>query len=179
MKVMSTEPSSPPPRWGGSLQISTPTPEATRRLGVRLGAALEVGDVLALIGPLGSGKTTFAQGLAEGLGVPPDRHVASPTFALVNEHPGRVAFVHADFYRVNDAAELGELGLEEAYDRAAAALEWADRFPHMAPADHLSITFAAEPAGGRLLTVCASGPRSEALLAALREDGEESTKIDG
>jgi tRNA threonylcarbamoyladenosine biosynthesis protein TsaE len=143
------------------------TAEDTRQLGARLGRALAIGDVVALIGPLGSGKTTFAQGIAVGLDVPPDRHVASPTFALVNEHPGRVPFVHADFYRVERPEELRELGLEEAYDRAAAALEWADRFPQVIPADHLQITFVTQPDGTRRLQLLAGGPRGQALAAAL------------
>jgi tRNA threonylcarbamoyladenosine biosynthesis protein TsaE len=143
------------------------TAEDTRQLGARLGRALAIGDVVALIGPLGSGKTTFAQGIAVGLDVPPDRHVASPTFALVNEHPGRVPFVHADFYRVERPEELRELGLEEAYDRAAAALEWADRFPQVIPSDHLQITFVTQPDGTRRLQLLAGGPRGQALAAAL------------
>jgi len=108
-------------------------------LGERLGRLLQAGDVVGLLGPLGAGKTTFAQGIARGLEVPPDRHVASPTFALVNQHPGRVPFVHADLYRINQPAELAELGLAEAYDYAAAAIEWLDRFPAVAPADHLEV----------------------------------------
>jgi tRNA threonylcarbamoyladenosine biosynthesis protein TsaE len=148
-------------------QVVAPTAEATRALGARLGRAMQAGDVVALIGPLGSGKTTFAQGLAQGLGVAPDRHVASPTFALVNEHPGRVPFLHGDLYRINNPAELHELGLEEAYERTAAALEWADRFPDALPADHLAIEFAVEPGGGRLLSLKSQGPRGLMLAAAL------------
>ena len=156
------EPASP------ELTIIAQSPEETRHLGERLGRALAVGDVVALVGPLGSGKTTFAQGLAVGLDIPADRHVASPTFALVNEHPGRIPFVHADFYRVERPDELRELGLEEAYDRAATALEWADRFPQVVPADHLQITFVARPEGGRALELRAGGPRGRALVEALR-----------
>jgi tRNA threonylcarbamoyladenosine biosynthesis protein TsaE len=144
-------------------ELVAATAEDTRRLGVRLGRALQAGDVVALVGPLGSGKTTFAQGLAEGLDVPPDRHVASPTFALVNEHPGRVPFVHADLYRVERAEELRELGLEAGYDQAATALEWADRFVEVVPADHLEVTFITDGSGRRLVAR-ASGPRSRALL---------------
>jgi tRNA threonylcarbamoyladenosine biosynthesis protein TsaE len=136
-------------------------------LGERLGRALRPGDVLALVGPLGAGKTTFVQGLARGTGVPADRHVASPTFALVNEHPGRVALVHADLYRINDRAELLELGLDDAFDRAAVAIEWLDRFPDAAPADRLEVTIAIEADGARAITFAAAGPRAAALLAAL------------
>ena len=141
--------------------------EDMRRLGVRLGQAMGVGDVVALIGPLGAGKTTFAQGMAQGLGVAADRHVASPSFALVNEHPGRTPFVHVDFYRLRTQAELPELGIEEAYDRAATAIEWADRFPDVLPADHLQITLAVQVSGRRRLDLHATGPRGQALAAVL------------
>jgi len=150
------------------IEIVVATAEETRRLGARLGRALAIGDVLALIGPLGSGKTTFAQGLAVGLDVPADRHVASPTFALVNEHPARIPFVHADFYRVERPEELRELGIEEACERAAVALEWADRFPQVVPADHLRIVFAPQADGSRRLRSEGTGPRGRALVAAIR-----------
>jgi tRNA threonylcarbamoyladenosine biosynthesis protein TsaE len=125
--------------------------EDMRSLGKRLGQAMRVGDVVALTGPLGSGKTTFAQGLAEGLGVPADRHVASPSFALVNQHPGRTPFVHVDFYRIRSPAELPELGLEEAFDSSATAIEWAERFPEALPGDHLRIIVTATDEGQRRL----------------------------
>src|SRR5689334_14732503 len=138
----------------------------TQAIAERLGRLLERGDVLALTGPLGAGKTTFVQGLARGIGVPPDRHVASPTFALVNEHPGRVPLVHADLYRIEDARELAELGLTDAFDRAAVAIEWLDRFPDAAPLDRLELTIAIEEDAVRQVTTKATGPRGVALLAA-------------
>jgi tRNA threonylcarbamoyladenosine biosynthesis protein TsaE len=136
-------------------------------LGERLGRALRAGDVVALVGPLGAGKTTFVQGLARGAGVAADRHVASPTFALVNEHPGRVPLVHADLYRINDRAELAELGLDDAFDRGAVAIEWLDRFPDAAPADRLELTIAIDADGARTLAARGAGPRGEALARAL------------
>ena len=112
-----------------ALTLTATTAADLQAIGERLGRALAVGDVLALVGPLGAGKTTFVQGMARGVEVAADRHVASPTFALVNEHPGRVPLVHADLYRINDPRELEELGLSDAFDRAAVAIEWLDRFP--------------------------------------------------
>ncbi len=141
------------------------TAEAMQALGERLGGALRVGDVIALVGTLGAGKTTFVQGLARGAGVSPERHVASPTFALVNEHPGRVRLVHADLYRIERRAELAELGLDDAFDRAAVAIEWLDRFPDAAPADRLEITIVIEPDGARRLTFASTGPRGAELVA--------------
>ena len=145
-----------------------------QRLGALLGRQLRAGDVVGLIGPLGAGKTTFVQGMARGLEVAPDRHVASPTFALVNEHPGRVLFVHADLYRIREAGELVELGLADLYDKAAVAIEWLDRFPDAAPEDRLEIVI--EPAGGanrpRRVTVRATGPRARERARAFEAAAE-------
>jgi tRNA threonylcarbamoyladenosine biosynthesis protein TsaE len=150
-----------------ALVVRAETAEAMQALGERLGRALRAGDVVALVGPLGAGKTTFVQGLARGLGVAPERHVASPTFALVNEHPGRVPLVHADLYRIASRAELPELGLDDAFDRAAVAIEWLDRFPDAAPADRLELTIAIEPDGARRIALAGAGPRGQALARAL------------
>jgi tRNA threonylcarbamoyladenosine biosynthesis protein TsaE len=148
------------------LVLLAPTAAALQEIGERLGRALAIGDVVGLVGPLGAGKTTFVQGVARGAGVR-DRHVASPTFALVNEHPGRVPLVHVDFYRIEQARELDELGLAEAFDRAAVAIEWLDRFPDAAPAERLEIEIAIAEDGTRRLTCRAAGARARALLAAL------------
>jgi tRNA threonylcarbamoyladenosine biosynthesis protein TsaE len=156
-----------------ALSVIAHTAAEMQALGERLGRVLRVGDVVALVGPLGAGKTTFVQGLARGAGVPADRHVASPTFALVNEHPGRVPVVHADLYRINDRIELRELGLDDAFDRAAVAIEWLDRFPDVAPADRLEITIAIADVGvhvgdsARQVRLAGTGPRGQALLRAL------------
>ena len=143
--------------------------EEMQRIAASLGRILEVADVIALTGPLGAGKTTFVQGLAQGLGVPSERQVTSPTFALVNQHPGRIELVHVDFYRIQSPAELPELGLEEAYDRAATAIEWADRFPDWLPPDFLHVAIDVLPEDGRVLRLRSSGPRSAALLSAVAE----------
>jgi tRNA threonylcarbamoyladenosine biosynthesis protein TsaE len=149
------------------LTVRAESADAMQALGERLGRALRAGDVVSLVGPLGAGKTTFVQGLARGVGVPPERHVASPTFALVTEHPGRVPLVHADLYRIAHRSELLELGLDDAFDRAAVAIEWLDRFPDAAPADRLELTIAIEPDGGRRIALAGTGPRGEELARAL------------
>jgi tRNA threonylcarbamoyladenosine biosynthesis protein TsaE len=150
------------------LVLTAATVAETQTIGERLGRALQVGDMVALIGALGAGKTTFVQGIARGAGVLPERHVASPTFALVNEHPGRVPLVHADLYRIEREAELEELGLIEALDRAAVVVEWLDRFPDVAPGDHLEIQLARGEGERRTLSLTPHGPRAAALAAALR-----------
>ena len=148
--------------------LKAATAEEMKALGARLGRAMRVGDVVGLVGGLGAGKTTLTQGIAVGLEVEADRHVASPTFALVNEHPARVPFVHADLYRLRNEAELAELGLDEIFDRACAVIEWIDLFPQAVPADSLQITIVSEPNNGpRTLTLAAGGPESARLLASL------------
>ena len=145
--------------------LTAATADDLQAIAERLGRALAVGDVVGLHGPLGAGKTTFVQGLARGLGVR-DRHVASPTFALVNEHPGRVPLVHADLYRIESRHELEELGLADAPDRAVLAVEWLDHFPEVAPAGRLDVEIAIEGGGARRLTLRATGANAEARLAA-------------
>jgi tRNA threonylcarbamoyladenosine biosynthesis protein TsaE len=149
-----------------ALTLTAATADDLQAIAERLGRVLRAGDVLALIGPLGAGKTTFVQGVARGLDVPPERHVASPTFALVNEHPGRVPLVHADLYRINDPRELDELGLSDAYDRAVVAIEWLDRFPDAAPAERLTIEIAVSE-GGRTIVLRPTGQRASAVVKEL------------
>jgi tRNA threonylcarbamoyladenosine biosynthesis protein TsaE len=156
------------PPAGDVLVLRADSAEATQSFGRLLGSLLRAGDVVGLVGPLGAGKTTLTQGIARGLEVPDDRHVASPTFSLVNEHPGRVPLCHADFYRLRDAKELLELGLDELFERGATVIEWLDLFPSAAPEDHLQIMIAlAEPNEQRLITVSANGPRSSELVRSL------------
>lgn len=123
-------------------RVESSGPEDTRRVGRRLGERLEAGSVLALEGDLGSGKTVFVQGLAEGLGFPGADRIQSPTFALVQEHRGgRVPLCHADLYRLA-APEAGQIGLEEYWEPSGGrapewivAVEWADRAERLLPAE--------------------------------------------
>jgi len=98
-------------------------------IGRDLAGTLSPGDVVLLHGELGSGKTAFVKGLAEGLGIARDE-VSSPTFTLVQEYRGgRLTLVHVDLYRLNDAREVDDLGLDEIAVDGVLAVEWADKLP--------------------------------------------------
>ena len=132
------------------LERHLPTETATADLGRRLGKLLNPGMVVALIGPLGAGKTTLTRAIAEGLGVDP-RQVASPTFALVHEYPGRVPIYHFDVYRLPDLKAFLDLGAEDYFRGDGVCLvEWADRVEAALPKDGLRITLAHDGEGRRL-----------------------------
>ncbi len=114
----------------------------TEALGATLGQLLQPGDVLALVGDLGAGKTCLARGIARGLGI--DEPVTSPTFILVAEYAAAAGFplYHADCYRLDQAtAEAMDIGLDELLlDDGVAIVEWAERIEPLLPPDHLRIT---------------------------------------
>jgi tRNA threonylcarbamoyladenosine biosynthesis protein TsaE len=154
-----------------SWTTQTSNPEQTQSLAERLGELLQPGDVVALIGELGSGKTVFSQGLARGLGVPKTFYITSPTFAIINEYPGRVPFYHLDLYRVSGPDELSELGLEEIlYGQGAVAIEWAERLDKELPAERLEVHLKFLNEMGRNITLSAFGDGSARRLASLIEE---------
>ena len=110
----------------------------TSALGRQLAPTLSAGAWLLLYGDLGSGKTAFVRGLAEGLGANPD-DVSSPTFTLMQEYRGgRLPLLHVDLYRLNDPREIYDLGLEELGQGAVLAIEWSERLP-APPADAVTV----------------------------------------
>ena len=114
-------------------------PSETQALGERLGSRLGRGDVVACIGPLGTGKTCFLQGLARGLGVA--AAVTSPTFVLVNEYRGRLPVYHVDAYRTESLGELVDLGLEEMlHGEGVTIVEWADKLLPLLPPRTITVT---------------------------------------
>jgi tRNA threonylcarbamoyladenosine biosynthesis protein TsaE len=106
--------------------ITSASEEETIRAGETFSSRLKPGDVVAMYGDLGSGKTRFAQGISRGLGV--TEQVTSPTFVVVNEHiNGRIPLYHFDFYRLRSIKELEEIGFDEyVYGDGVCVLEWAD-----------------------------------------------------
>jgi len=116
------------------LNFTTRSVDQTQALGRRLGALLQPGDVVALVGQLGAGKTYFVKGVAVGLGVADDRQVNSPTFVLVNEYKGRMPVHHLDVYRLGEPEELTALGFDEICSSGGVVIvEWADRVREVMP----------------------------------------------
>jgi tRNA threonylcarbamoyladenosine biosynthesis protein TsaE len=141
--------------------------ECTRAIGAQLGELLQAGDVVALSGDLGAGKTCCVQGIARGLGLSDEFTVTSPTYTLIHEYQGRTAIYHVDVYRLTRAEELYDLGYEEyVYGAGVTLIEWADRILAFLPDDHLALHLDWQPDGGRRLRFQAAGPRAEELLRA-------------
>lgn len=154
--------------------FTTNSPEETRALAERLGAALCAGDALCMIGELGAGKTTFTQGLALGLGLSPDEPINSPTFMLIAEHAGgRLPLYHFDVYRLADSSGLYDLAFDEYLDSdGVVVIEWADKIADALPLDRLDIAINAPSESSRNLSMTAHGSRAEKLLAAFDSSEE-------
>jgi tRNA threonylcarbamoyladenosine biosynthesis protein TsaE len=129
------------------------SPEETLAFGAKLGALLHIGDVIALNGPLGAGKTLLAKGILAGLGYAGD--VPSPSYPLVIPYDPptvRIPLTHVDLYRIDDAAALDELALDDARADGVLVVEWPDRMGASAWPDMLGLTLAVQDDGARALT---------------------------
>lgn len=145
----------------------SPSPEHSLQAGEAVGRLLRPGDLLALFGELGSGKTLFVRGVAAGLGCAP-QEVHSPSFTLVNEYdcgapPTRLA--HIDLYRIRSGDEVPGIGWDEYMGpRYVVAVEWAERAEGLLPQDHLRVRLEARGSERRRVCVQATGPRSARIL---------------
>jgi tRNA threonylcarbamoyladenosine biosynthesis protein TsaE len=139
----------------------------TEALGRRLAGLLFPGGVVALVGPLGAGKTHLVRAVAEGLGADP-QVVSSPTFVLVQEYPARWPVFHFDAYRLQGSGAFFDLGVHEYFESEGVCLvEWADRVLDCLPREHLRIALVATGETSRAAEIEGFGPRYEALVAAL------------
>ncbi|MFZ7111943.1 MAG: tRNA (adenosine(37)-N6)-threonylcarbamoyltransferase complex ATPase subunit type 1 TsaE [Desulfatiglandales bacterium] len=151
------------------LYLSTSDVE-TVEFGRRVASHLMAGDVLALVGELGSGKTWFTKGVALGLGVSPRMVVPSPTFALINEYEGRFPLYHMDVYRLQSISEFISAGLEEyLYSKGVAVMEWADRWPEILPEGTLTISFAFVDEHRREITLSGTHARAFEIIDKIEE----------
>jgi tRNA threonylcarbamoyladenosine biosynthesis protein TsaE len=147
--------------------------QETIQFGKQIGQQLTGGDVLALTGDLGTGKTVLTRGIALGLGIPMDQ-VSSPTFTLIQEYPGSIPLIHVDLYRLERPSEISALGLEEYFaPNTIVIIEWAERFPQILPSDHIAIRLEhGETEDIRLLSVSGTGSRSIRLVANIQSHRE-------
>jgi tRNA threonylcarbamoyladenosine biosynthesis protein TsaE len=150
-----------------SAVVTSDSPEATERLAGRLAAVARPGDLVALIGELGAGKTRFAKGFAAGLGV--SATVNSPSFVLMTEYAGRLPLFHLDLYRLADASDALASGLLDERQRDGVTLvEWADRFGPALPAASLHVTIEGTGDDPRTIRLIAGVPALVRYLEVVR-----------
>ncbi len=152
------------------IQIITNSLDETRFLGKKTGKNLDPGTVLSLTGDLGSGKTTFVQGLARGLDVPDNYYITSPTYTLINEYPGRYHLFHVDLYRIENHADFDDIGLYEILrSDGITAIEWADKLPQDFLQEYLAIHIDIFNDESRKISMAAHGLRGENLIKRIME----------
>lgn len=137
--------------------------QETLKLGKLIGEKSNPGDIICLIGDLGTGKTHITKGIACGLEI--QDHITSPTFTIVNEYAGRLKLYHFDVYRVNDPDEIYAIGFDEyIFSNGVSIIEWANYIEELIPEDHLRIHISKLPEKGesfRKICLSAKGSRYE------------------
>ena len=132
----------------------------TIRFGKRIGSLLQPGDVVALVGELGAGKTQFIKGLAAGVGIVKTTYISSPSFTLINEYGGKVPFYHVDLFRLEREKDAEELGLEDYFQGGGiTAVEWADKIPSLLPEEVLLIHIVYTGKDSRSIEIIGEGKR--------------------
>ena len=145
--------------------IHTQSATETVQIGKQIGKLLRAGDVIALVGELGSGKTHLIKGLAAGVGVKRSNRIASPSFTLLHEYQGRIPFFHVDLFRLAREEEAEDLGLEEYFVRGGVtAIEWADKIPNLLPKELIWISLRSLGVKARVIRLHGKGKRYEELV---------------
>jgi tRNA threonylcarbamoyladenosine biosynthesis protein TsaE len=151
------------------LAFKTESPEETVQLGRKLGRLLEVGDLVALAGSLGCGKTWFTKGIALGMGVSPKEVVTSPSFALMNEYEGECRLFHMDVYRLETHGDFLDTGLDECFDASGiVVMEWGDKWPEILPERRLTVAFSIVGEASRELLMTGEHQRVSEILKGLK-----------
>jgi len=135
----------------------------------KLSRSLQRGDIVALCGELGSGKTTFVKGIAKGLKI--TKHINSPTFVILKVYKGRVLLYHFDLYRLSNLRELEGIGFDEFIaDDAISIIEWADKIESILPKNYLKVKIKAKSPNRRLFECVSFGLRHDSLINRLRKE---------
>ncbi len=147
-------------------EIITASTEETIQLGERLARNASGGDIFALIGELGTGKTVLAKGIARGLRI--KEEVVSPSYVLIKEYEGRISLYHFDLYRLNSLNEMESLGYEEYFEGIGlTVIEWAERLGRLLPPEHLLIKLEGIDSSHRCIRFSPVGKRYERTIRAL------------
>ncbi len=156
-----------------TILIRSHAEEQTRTLGERIGRRLVGGDILALRGNLGTGKTCLVKGIARGLGIP-EEEVVSPTYTLIHEIIGSLRLFHIDLYRIEDPDDLENIGFYEAFEKdAVTVVEWPDRFIEWLPEPYLMVELEQISEGEREFRFRSRGEHYQGLIEALLNEPSE------
>ena len=168
---MNLNPSQPIPQTSSqdAFHLRMNSVQETIKFGERLGQHFTGGDVVALTGDLGAGKTVLTCGIALGLGIPMDQ-ISSPTFTLIQEYSSTIPLIHVDLYRLEGPSDIFSLGLEEYFTpNTIVLIEWAERFPQILPSDHMVIFLEyGEAEDIRFATLSGTGPKSIRKVANIK-----------
>jgi tRNA threonylcarbamoyladenosine biosynthesis protein TsaE len=134
---------------------------------------LNEGDIVALAGDLGSGKTWFTKGVALGLEISSDTVITSPSFSLMNEYQGRHALFHMDVYRLENVSDFLDAGLDEyLYGNGITVMEWGDRWPEVLPEKCIKVQFLILDESSREITLSGCHSKAQRILKQIREEVE-------
>ena len=152
-----------------NVKLTSHCREKTHNLGQKIGTLIKAPVIIALTGDLGSGKTTFVQGLARGLEVSENYYITSPTFTLVNEYPGRFRLFHVDLYRLDNDFDPDDIGLYDILaSDAVVAIEWAEKLCENLLSNHLALSFDIIDDQTRKVSLSAYGHDAVVLIKALK-----------
>ncbi len=150
------------------MKLTSHSPEETQSFGKELGHLTRAGDVILLMGNLGAGKTCLTQGIAWGLDI--DGYARSPSFVVVNEYKGRLPMYHIDLYRLDNIAEIADLGLDDyLYGKGLCVVEWADKALDLMPSQNLLIKIKLLGENERELELTNHGQRYKEMLADIKK----------
>ncbi|MCP4342439.1 MAG: tRNA (adenosine(37)-N6)-threonylcarbamoyltransferase complex ATPase subunit type 1 TsaE [Desulfobulbaceae bacterium] len=153
-----------------TIRIQLNNLEDTEKLGRLLGSLAEPGDVICLDGDLGTGKTALSQAIARGLDVPDTCYVTSPSFAILHEYEGRLPMYHMDFYRLQDAGEVEDLGFDEYfYLTGLTVIEWSNRAMELLPDERIILVIVQNDDLSRTVTLKGTRRYAEMMQCISRE----------